>query len=120
MENKKTKMLLMAVVLSLSSFIGYSQSDYDTVGMAKSVDSIYSLLVNSADIHEFLTKNDTIKVQLLISTIDSSNTAFMQIGVYARNGYVVLRFGNVIKYLDYFKQPLSSDEIVWDFRKLKK
>lgn len=65
------------------------------------------------------TKCDTIKVQLLLSTIDSSENNFMQIPVFARNGYIVVKNKIVIRYLDWYKQPLSSDEIVWDFKRLK-
>ena len=77
------------------------------------------LLSNYGFSQTFNERGDTIKVQMLISTIDSSQNAYLQIPVFARNGYVVIKENKVVRYLDFYRQPLSQDEIVWDFRKMK-
>ncbi len=77
------------------------------------------VIVSSFRCFSQMSKTDTIKVQLLITTIDTSKTAFMQIPSFARNGFIVIKDNHVVRYLDYFKNPLSPDEIVWDFRRMK-
>lgn len=77
------------------------------------------LVVSSFSCFSQITKTDTIKVQLLITTIDTSKTAFLQTPSFARNGYIVIKDSHVVRYLDYFKNPLSPDEIVWDFKGMK-
>lgn len=64
-------------------------------------------------------KTDTIKAQLLITTIDSSKTAYLQIPVFARNGFIVVYNNKIIRYLDWYKKPLTPDEIVWEIRETK-
>lgn len=58
-------------------------------------------------------------MQLLITSVDSSKKAYLQLPVFARNGYIVVKANKVIRYLDFFKTPLSPDEIVWDFKVMR-